>query len=71
MKGEGSGHINVEELEVYLGKRIKLTCEFETGKIIFYTGMIMNIWDSSVQILDKFDKRVTIDFDNIRKVEEE
>lgn len=58
-----------EELSKLINKKVRLTCIF--GKEpIFYTGVIISVNDNNVMILDKFQKRVIISLDSIKKVEE-
>jgi ferredoxin-fold anticodon binding domain-containing protein len=59
-----------ERLIKLIGKKIALTCVFGNSEPIFYTGVVKEVKEDFLVILDKFGKNVAISFDSIKKLEE-
>ncbi len=60
--------MNKEEFEGMEGRRISIICIFG-NEPIFYSGTIRKVNESSLLILDKFQKEVLISLDSIKKVD--
>ena len=58
-----------EVLEKLINKKVRFTCVFGNSEPIFYNGIIVDINDSSVSIIDKFNNLVVLSLDSIKKVE--
>jgi len=57
-------------LKKFKNKRIKITCIFGNSPPIFYTGILKNITDSTIEILDIKNNSVVISLDTVKKIEE-
>jgi ribosome maturation factor RimP len=60
-----------EELTQFLGKKVKITSVFgNNSEPIFYSGILKQVGEESVTIIDKFNMVVAISLDSIKKMEE-
>jgi ribosome maturation factor RimP len=57
-----------EELKQLVGKRVKVVCLYPNSQLIFYTGIIQEVRDNTLVLLDKFNNIVLINIDVIKEV---
>jgi ribosome maturation factor RimP len=57
-----------EELKKLIGKKVKVVCLYPDSQIIFYTGIIQEVRDNTLVLIDKFNNTVLINLDIIKEV---
>ena len=57
-----------EALKKLIGKKVKVVCLYPNSQLIFYTGIIQEVKDNTLVLLDKFNNIVLINIDVIKEV---
>jgi len=57
-----------EVLKKLIGKKVKVVCLYPNSQLIFYTGIIQEVKDNTLVLLDKFNNIVLINIDVIKEV---
>lgn len=65
--------MNKEELSFFVGKTIKINCQFSDladSMVLFYTGVVLAVTDNSLHLRDKFGKLIIVDLTTIKGIQE-
>lgn len=58
-----------ERLKELEGRKVRITCVFGNSEPIFYSGIIKEVGEDFIVLLDKFKNDVLISTDSIKKIE--